>query len=139
MQLKHFLSQTQEKQVPSCRHSECDFERWSCCWCHSRPHAPTRRCLSYGYNNWSCLSLWLPDSSGNNQINQIYVLTRSYKTILSKRCYIYFHFKQGKLFDKLKLHDTCGINNLHGMPGVISALASAVMCGIATEAMYGAR
>ena len=52
---------------------------------------------------------------------------------------MYFYFKQGKLFDKMKLHDTCGINNLHGMPGVISALASAVMCGIATEAMYGAR
>jgi len=44
---------------------------------------------------------------------------------------------QGKLFDKMKLHDTCGINNLHGMPGVISALASAVMCGIATKDMYG--
>ena len=51
----------------------------------------------------------------------------------------YSYSKQGKLFDKMKLHDTCGINNLHGMPGVISALASAVMCGIATESMYGAR
>ena len=51
----------------------------------------------------------------------------------------YSHSKQGKLFDKMKLHDTCGINNLHGMPGVISAFASAVMCGIATESMYGAR
>ena len=46
---------------------------------------------------------------------------------------------QGKLFDKMKLHDTCGINNLHGMPGIISALASAVMCGIATKDMYGER
>ena len=48
-------------------------------------------------------------------------------------------FAQGKLFDKMKLHDTCGINNLHGMPGIISALASVILCGIATEDMYGAR
>ena len=48
-------------------------------------------------------------------------------------------FLQGKLFEKIKLHDTCGINNLHGMPGVISALASVVLCAIATEDMYGAR
>jgi len=48
-----------------------------------------------------------------------------------------YRILQGKLFDKMKLHDTCGINNLHGMPGIISALASAVMCGIATKDMYG--
>jgi len=44
---------------------------------------------------------------------------------------------QGKLFDKLKLHDTCGINNLHGMPGVISGIAAVVMAAIATEDVYG--
>lgn len=49
-----------------------------------------------------------------------------------------YRLLQGKLFEKMKLHDTCGINNLHGMPGIISALASAVLCGIATEKMYGA-
>ena len=50
-----------------------------------------------------------------------------------------FLFVQGKLFDKMKLHDTCGINNLHGMPGIISALASVILCGIATQDMYGER
>ena len=41
------------------------------------------------------------------------------------------------MHEKLKLHDTCGIHNLHGMPGVISALASVVMCGIASNEVYG--
>merc|ERR1719436_1318559 len=50
-----------------------------------------------------------------------------------------YRMLQGKLFEKIKLHDTCGINNLHGMPGIISALASAVMCGIATKDVYGER
>ena len=39
--------------------------------------------------------------------------------------------------EKLKLHDTCGIHNLHGMPSVISALASVVMCAIASGEVYG--
>ena len=71
-------------------------------------------------------------------------LTKWYKLHYTALFFIIYliicsHSKKGKLFDKMKLHDTCGINNLHGMPGVISALASAVMCGIATESMYGAR
>ena len=50
-----------------------------------------------------------------------------------------YDYTQGKLFDKLKLHDTCGINNLHGMPGVISGVAAVVMAAIATEDVYGPR
>ena len=37
----------------------------------------------------------------------------------------------------LKLHDTCGVHNLHGMPGVISGLGSVLAAGIATEELYG--
>ena len=43
------------------------------------------------------------------------------------------------LSDWLKLHDTCGVNNLHGMPGVISGLASALMLVFANEETYGPR
>ncbi len=37
----------------------------------------------------------------------------------------------------LKLHDTCGVNNLHGIPGVISGLASVVVAFMACRENYG--
>ena len=33
----------------------------------------------------------------------------------------------GRIF----LQDTCGVHNLHGMPGVMSAVASAIAAGVA--------
>ena len=48
------------------------------------------------------------------------------------------HF-QGTLLEKIKLHDTCGVHNLHGMPGVISGLSSILMMVVAYEDLYGAR
>jgi len=48
-----------------------------------------------------------------------------------------YRILQGKLFDKLKLHDTCGIHNLHGMPGVISGIGAVIMAAIATKDVYG--
>lgn len=35
----------------------------------------------------------------------------------------------GRIF----LQDTCGVHNLHGMPGVLSAVASAIAAGVAEE------
>ena len=43
------------------------------------------------------------------------------------------------LQDKFNMHDSCGVNNLHGMPGIFSTLLSALFCGIATEETYGIR
>ncbi|XP_055328663.1 ammonium transporter Rh type B-like [Paramacrobiotus metropolitanus] len=38
---------------------------------------------------------------------------------------------------KLKIMDVCGVQYLHGMPGILAGLASAVVCGLATEEVYG--
>ncbi|XP_065159135.1 ammonium transporter Rh type A isoform X3 [Atheta coriaria] len=37
---------------------------------------------------------------------------------------------------KLKIHDTCGVHNLHGMPAVLAALVGALMAGLASEDQY---
>jgi ammonium transporter Rh len=41
------------------------------------------------------------------------------------------------LEEKIGLHDTCGVNNLHGMPSMIGAIAAVIATGCATPAGYG--
>jgi ammonium transporter Rh len=38
---------------------------------------------------------------------------------------------------KLNLHDTCGVNNLHGIPGILAAIVGAIVCGFASFETYG--
>lgn len=38
-----------------------------------------------------------------------------------------YYFIQPFLFEKLRIHDTCGVHNLHGMTSVIGAVASVVL------------
>lgn len=40
------------------------------------------------------------------------------------------------LKDKLKIHDTCGVNNLHGMPALLAAIAGAVAAATASFENY---
>merc|ERR1719397_27844 len=47
-----------------------------------------------------------------------------------------FQYIQPVLMSKLKIHDTCGVNNLHGMPGLLGGLISVLMAGIATPGSY---
>jgi len=44
---------------------------------------------------------------------------------------------QDFLQSKLSLYDTCGVHNLHGMPGVLGGFASALFVGISSSEAYG--
>ncbi|XP_003795302.1 ammonium transporter Rh type B [Otolemur garnettii] len=41
------------------------------------------------------------------------------------------------LESKFKVQDTCGVHNLHGMPGILGALLGALVAGLATHEAYG--
>ncbi|ESO06642.1 hypothetical protein HELRODRAFT_186399 [Helobdella robusta] len=47
-----------------------------------------------------------------------------------------YKFLTPYLSTRLKLHDTCGVHNLHGMPGVISGLGSILAAGISYPYLY---
>ena len=48
-----------------------------------------------------------------------------------------YRMAQPFLSRKFGLHDTCGVNNLHGMPGLISGVLSILFCYLASEEGYG--
>merc|ERR1719427_28112 len=47
-----------------------------------------------------------------------------------------FRYIQPCLLKTLKIHDSCGVNNLHGMPGLFGGLLSVLMAGIASPDSY---
>lgn len=48
-----------------------------------------------------------------------------------------FKFFTPILESKFKIQDTCGVHNLHGMPGVLGALLGVLVAGLATHDSYG--
>ncbi|XP_030042205.1 ammonium transporter Rh type B [Microcaecilia unicolor] len=48
-----------------------------------------------------------------------------------------FKFLTPLLDSKLKIQDTCGVHNLHGMPGVMGAIIGAIVAALATADIYG--
>lgn len=48
-----------------------------------------------------------------------------------------FQFITPFLNSKLKIHDTCGVNNLHGMPGIFAGIVGAVAAAMATQEGWG--
>lgn len=47
-----------------------------------------------------------------------------------------YAFIQPALQKAIGLHDTCGVHNLHGMPGVLGAIFSAIFTAMATKEVY---
>jgi ammonia channel protein AmtB len=46
-------------------------------------------------------------------------------------------FLQPFLSRRLGIHDTCGVNNLHGMPGILSGLGGIICAALASAEVYG--
>ena len=41
------------------------------------------------------------------------------------------------IYEKTGLHDTCGVHNLHGLPGVLGGIIGAISCAAASTLVYG--
>ncbi|XP_014239863.1 ammonium transporter Rh type A [Cimex lectularius] len=52
-------------------------------------------------------------------------------------CVIGFVYIQPWLLKYCSLHDTCGINNLHGMTSILAAVVAAITAGQASKELYG--
>ena len=52
---------------------------------------------------------------------------------------VMFMVFQPLLYEKYKFHDTCGVNNLHGMPGVLAGIIGAIVVSLADVDAYGYR
>lgn len=46
---------------------------------------------------------------------------------------------QISLSGKLRIHDTCGVHNLHGMPGIAAGIIGTIVAAIANYETYETR
>ena len=69
-----------------------------------------------------------------------YIILEMYEHIVALYSAILASFCRFQpFFDSLTLHDTCGVNNLHGVPGLIAGIGGIIVAATATEDKYGAR
>lgn len=56
-------------------------------------------------------------------------------TLQHKRQKVYYHnlLSQPWLEKKFKIHDTCGVNNLHGIPGAMGTILSIIMAAVVNK------
>lgn len=50
--------------------------------------------------------------------------------------YLHTYIFQPWITSNLRIHDTCGVHNLHGMPAIISAIVSAIYASMVTVNDY---
>lgn len=50
-----------------------------------------------------------------------------------------FSFHLQPFLNKRLFHDTCGVNNLHGMPAILAVIFSAIFAAVASPDNYGKR
>ncbi|KFU84334.1 Ammonium transporter Rh type B, partial [Chaetura pelagica] len=50
-----------------------------------------------------------------------------------------FRFLRPVLSSRLKIQDTCGVHNVHGLPGLLGALLGTLLAALATADAYGGR
>uniref|UniRef100_A0A8C4USD0 Rh family B glycoprotein n=1 Tax=Falco tinnunculus TaxID=100819 RepID=A0A8C4USD0_FALTI len=50
-----------------------------------------------------------------------------------------FRFLTPVLCSRLKIQDTCGVHNVHGLPGILGALLGTLLAALATADAYGGR
>ncbi|NXK14617.1 RHBGB protein, partial [Herpetotheres cachinnans] len=50
-----------------------------------------------------------------------------------------FRFLTPVLRSRLKIEDTCGVHNIHGLPGILGALLGTLLAALATADAYGGR
>ena len=94
---------------------------------------PRRRCSSrslcrHGANSWrsarhrsfgrSSLRLWIQARQTLRQLLLLVLLLDN--PLQSETVFFLFRFIQPVLLEKLKIHDSCGVHNLHGMPGMVA-------------------
>ncbi len=65
------------------------------------------------------------------------ILLKENSKVPPSPCTVPFRRLQAKSRTLLGLHDTCGVQFLHGIPGLVSGILSVAMCAVATPEGYG--